>query len=289
MPSLKDIRKRIRSVKNTQQITKAMKMVAAARLRRAQENIETLRPYAHRMRDLIAQLAARADFSDHPLLTQRDPKRVVLLILTSDRGLAGAFNSNINRETENYIKANERGHEDIELDIIGRKGFEYFKRRDVKIDRYFEGILQNVTLENASDIAEHTTAQFRDESLDAVYCVYNEFKSAISQNVVVEQLLPVVPAEVGESDDKLPEFIYEPSKRDVMDAVLPRHVTVQLYRMLLESVASEMGARMSAMDSATKNAGELIDKLTLQYNRARQQNITKELLEIISGAEALKG
>ena len=287
MPSLKDIRKRIGSVKNTQQITKAMKMVAAARLRKAQQAIETMRPYSYRLRDIIGQLAARADFSDHPLLEQREPKRAHILIMTSDRGLCGGFNANVNRATQRYVAANERGHDEIILDIVGRKGFEYFKRRDIQKGRYFEDILHRVTLESASDVAEEVIADFLDGRADALYVVYNEFKSAITQEIVVEQLLPVVP--VAPSDGAhAAEFIYEPSQRAVMDAVLPRHITVQIFRMLLESVASEMGARMSAMDSATTNAGDLIDRLTLQYNRARQANITAELMEIIGGAEAIK-
>jgi len=286
MANLKDIRKRIGSVKNTQQITKAMKMVAAARLRKAQESIETMRPYSYRLKDIIAQLAARADGDDHPLLAQREPKRVRILVMTSDRGLCGGFNANINRTTERYIKANERGHEEVTLDVIGRKGNDYFKRREITMGRYFDDVLTNVGLEKASDIGEKAISDFIEGDLDAVYVIYNEFKSAMTQEVVVEQLLPVVPAE-AQADGNMGEFIYEPSKDAVLDAVIPRDITVQIYRMLLESVASEMGARMSAMDSATKNAGELIDKLTLQYNRARQANITSELMEIISGAEAI--
>lgn len=286
MSKLKSIRKRIGSVKNTAKITKAMKMVAAARLRKAQTAIETLRPYAFKTRDIIAQLAARADFSDHPLLEQRPPKKVELLILTSDRGLCGAFNSNINRTAERYIRINEPGHETIELDIVGKKGVEYFKRREVSVNTVFKDILTDPNQEKASEIAEHAIRRFTEEGLDALYVVYNEFKSAITQKVVVEQLLPIVPAPLDEGK-YLPEYIYEPGKREILDAVIPGHVTVQVYRMLLESVASEMGARMSAMDSATKNAGELIGKLTLQYNRARQAAITRELIEIISGMEAL--
>ncbi|MCC6625600.1 MAG: ATP synthase F1 subunit gamma [Deltaproteobacteria bacterium] len=286
MSKLKAIRKRIGSVKNTAKITKAMKMVAAARLRKAQTAIETLRPYAYKTRDIISQLAARADLSDHPLLAQRAPKKVELLVLTSDRGLCGAFNSNINRTTDRYIRVNELGHENIELDIVGRKGHEYFKRRPTPINTYFKDILTAPSQEKASEIAEHAMSRFTEEGLDALYVVYNEFKSAMSQRVVVEQLLPVVPAP-EEPGRYQAEFIYEPSKSEILDAVLPGHVTVQIYRMLLESVASEMGARMSAMDSATKNAGEIISKLTTQYNRARQAAITKELIEIISGMEAL--
>jgi len=286
MSKLKAIRKRIGSVRNTAKITKAMKMVAASRLRKAQNAIETLRPYAYRTRDIISQLAARADFSDHPLLEQREPKKVELLILTSDRGLCGGFNSNINRTADRYIRDNERGHESIGLDIVGRKGVEYFKRRNVQVNMVFKEILTDPSQEKASEIAEHAIRRFTEEGLDALYVVYNEFKSAMTQKVVIEQLLPIVPAPIDEGKF-LPDFIYEPGKREIMDSVIPGHITVQILRMLLESVASEMGARMSAMDSATKNAGELISKLTMQYNRARQAAITKELIEIISGMEAL--
>lgn len=286
MANLKAIRNRIGTVKNTQQITKAMKMVAAARLRKAQIAIEVLRPYAYRTRDMIAQLAARAEFSDHPLLEQRPPQKVELLILTSDRGLCGGFNGSINRAAEAYVHDNAKGHEQISLDIIGRKGFEYFKRRAIPIEKQFKDVLTNVNQETASEIADHAVARFLESDLDALYVVYNEFKSALTQTVRVEQLLPIVPAPVDEGA-YLPDYIYEPSRREILDAVIPGHLTVQIYRILLESVASEMGARMSAMDSATKNAGELIDRLTLQYNRARQAAITTELIEIISGAEAL--
>jgi F-type H+-transporting ATPase subunit gamma len=286
MSKLKTIRKRIGSVRNTQKITKAMKMVAASRLRKAQLAIETLRPYAYRTGDIIAQLAARADFTEHPLLAQREPKKVELLILTSDRGLCGGFNSNLNRTAERYMRENKRGHQAMSLDIVGRKGVEYFKRRDVQINTVFRNILEDPNQQKASEIAEHAIRSFTEDGLDALYVVYNEFKSAITQKVVVEQLLPIVPAE-PEEGRTLPDFIYEPGKVEILDSVIPGHVTVQILRMLLESVASEMGARMSAMDSATKNAGELIAKLTLQYNRARQAAITKELIEIISGMEAL--
>ena len=288
MPSLKDIRKRIGSVKNTQQITKAMKMVAAVKLRKAQESIEAKRPYAYRLRDVIGDLAARSDFSEHPLLAQREPKRIALLVMTSDRGLCGGFNNGVCRTTERYIKANELGHEAMEVDVVGRKGLEYFKRRPVTMGPYFKDVLTDLSVEKAREIAEHCQERFLENDLDAVYVVYNEFKSAIAQEVIVEQLLPVVPAESSEGRD-LVEFLYEPTKQDLMDAVLPRHLTIQVWRMMLESVASEMGARMTAMDAATKNAGEMIDALTLQYNRARQSMITTELMEIIGGSEALKG
>jgi F-type H+-transporting ATPase subunit gamma len=289
MASLKDIRRRIVSVKNTQQITRAMKMVAAAKLRRSQERIVETRPYAYRLRDMIWDLSERAEGSDHPLLAVREPKKVLLLVLTSDRGLAGAFNSNINRRTETYLKENAERHEEMRLAIIGRKGRDYFKRRQWKVDRLYTDVLTNVSLEKAAEIGQDIIVDYKSMGLDAVYMVYNEFKNAITQMVVVEQLLPVVPEESDESTGGTADFIYEPDKRAILDATLPLHINVQIYRAILESVASEMGARMSAMDSATRNAGELIHKLKLEYNRARQAAITTEMLEIVGGAEALKG
>jgi F-type H+-transporting ATPase subunit gamma len=290
--NLKEIRQRIRSVKSTQQITKAMKMIAAARLRKAQEAIVAKRPYAHRIRDIIASLATRTDANDHPLLAKRTPKKVLLLILTSDRGMCGGFNVNTARATVKYITQNEETHESIELAIIGKKGLEYFRRRpQYAISKEYRGILENIDYEKAKTVGDEVIASYTDEGLDAVLMVYNEFKSAMTQQVIVEQLLPVVPEETLEDDvaATMLDFEYEPSKADVLDEVLPLHVNTQIYRAILESIASEMGARMTAMDAATRNAQELISKLTLKYNRARQAAITTELMEIIGGAEALKG
>lgn len=292
MANLKEIRQRIRSVKSTQQITKAMKMIAAARLRKAQEAIVAKRPYAHRIRDIIASLATRTDANDHPLLAKRTPKKVLLLILTSDRGMCGGFNVNTARATVKYITQNEETHESIELAIIGKKGLEYFRRRpQYAISKEYRGILENIDYEKAKTVGDEVIASYTDEGLDAVLMVYNEFKSAMTQQVIVEQLLPVVPEETLEDDvaATMLDFEYEPSKADVLDEVLPLHVNTQIYRAILESIASEMGARMTAMDAATRNAQELISKLTLKYNRARQAAITTELMEIIGGAEALKG
>ena len=292
MANLKEIRQRIRSVKSTQQITKAMKMIAAARLRKAQEAIVAKRPYAHRIRDIIASLATRTDANDHPLLAKRTPKKVLLLILTSDRGMCGGFNVNTARATVKYVDQNEETHESIELAIIGKKGQEYFRRRpQYAISKEYRGILENIDYEKAKTVGDEVIASYTDEGLDAVLMVYNEFKSAMTQQVIVEQLLPVVPEETLEDDvaATMLDFEYEPSKEDVLDEVLPLHVNTQIYRAILESIASEMGARMTAMDAATRNAQELISKLTLKYNRARQAAITTELMEIIGGAEALKG
>ncbi len=286
MANLKAIRNRIASVKGTQKITRAMKMVAAAKLRRAQENIFSLRPYADNVTEVLADVAAMTEAEDHPLLARRDPDQVMLVVLTSDRGLCGGFNSNINRTTEAYLRDNAEEHEDISLAIIGRKGLDYFKRRDVHIRHELRGVFEELSWDKAAEVARTIIHEYTEADLDAVYLVYNEFKSVISQRVVVEPVLPIVPAKAEEGRV---EFIYEPSKKALLDRLLPMYVEVEVYRALLESVASEHGARMTAMDNATKNAAEMIESLTLQYNKARQAAITNEMLEIVSGAEALKG
>ncbi len=288
MANLKEIRQRIRSVKNTRQITKAMKMIAASRLRKAQEAIEAKRPYAKRLKQVIDTLATRAESVDHALLRVREPKNVLLLVFTSDRGMCGGFNVNILRTTERYM-ANATEHDLVKLSVIGRKGQDYFKRRPhYEIEKNYEGVFNNISFDTANEIGDDIVGAYMTEGLDAAYIVYNEFKSAIAQEVVVERLLPIEPDE-GAADDDLQDFDYEPSKTAVLDEVLPLYVNIQIYRAILESIASEMGARMTAMDAATRNASDLIDKLTLTYNRARQAAITKELMEIIGGAEALKG
>ncbi|MEO0323429.1 MAG: ATP synthase F1 subunit gamma [Myxococcota bacterium] len=293
MPSLKDIRKRIGSVKNTQKITRAMKLVAAARLRKAQQSILELRPYAVKTHDVLSTVAARAKLDDpenlHPLLEAREPKHVMMVVLTSDRGLAGAFNANINKAAFTRWRELEAEGSKVEFMVIGKKGRDYLRRRGATIRHDFTGVFADPTLDKAGEIGRTIIHEYvsSDEALDACYLVYNEFKSAISQEVIVEPLLPIVPAELAE--DQIGDFIYEPGKTALLDTLLPMYVQVELYRALLESVASEHGARMTAMDAATSNAGDLIDRLTLQYNRARQAAITKELMEIIGGAEALKG
>lgn len=289
MANLKDIRKRIGSVKSTQKITRAMKLVAGARLRKAQEGIEKARPYAIKTLEVLSGVAARVgpDEEVHPLLARREPKNVMLVVLTSDRGLAGAFNSNINKAAYARWKELEAAGSNVTFGIIGRKGRDYFTRRDANIRHDFLGVFEDLTTEKAGEIGRYIIDDYTSLHLDACYLVYNEFKSAISQEVVVEPFLPIQPLEHPEED--LSDFIYEPDQRALLDRLLPMHVEVQIYRALLESVASEHGARMTAMDAATNNASDMIDRLTLQYNRARQAAITKELMEIIGGAEALKG
>jgi F-type H+-transporting ATPase subunit gamma len=288
--NLKDIRNRIRSVKSTQQITKAMKMIAAARLRKSQEAIVAKRPYAKRLADIIGALAGRAEDEDHPLLDVREPKKVLLLVLTSDRGMCGGFNVNISRTTEKYIATSKDEHDSVVLSLIGKKGQEFFRRRpEYTVHKAYRGVFENIGFDQANEIGDDIISAYASDELDAVYMVYNQFKSAISQEVVVEKLLPVEPMVDDDDDEGHLDFVYEPTKQDVLNEVLPLYVNMQIYRAILESIASEMGARMTAMDAATRNAAELIAKLTLTYNRARQAAITNELMEIIGGAEALKG
>ena len=287
MPSLKDIRKRITSVKSTQKITKAMKMVAAAKLRKAQENITKARPYAIKLHEMISELAMRADAEDHPLLAVREPRRVMLLVLTSDRGLCGGFNTNILRALQQYKADNADKYEEMRIAVVGRKGRDYLKFRDVPIDRYFPGLDVETALDRAKEMTEVIIEDFLDESLDMVYLFYNEFKSAMTQNITVEQLLPIVPLDLDEAEGSNIDFTYEPSKVKILETIMPMYVDVVVYRATLESTASEFGARMTAMENATNNASDMISSLTLEFNKARQAAITTELLDIVGGAEAL--
>jgi F-type H+-transporting ATPase subunit gamma len=286
MPSLKAIRNRIQSVKNTQKITKAMKLVAAARLRRAQEALVSARPYAQSLEGVVAELAARAGDESHALLAERPVQRILLVPITSDRGLAGGFNAQINRAAERFL-AERKGGPPIDVVILGRRGRDYLKRRKISYLQDLAGPSGPTVLDQARSLSAQLVETFLGGKVDAVYIIYNEFKSAISQTARVEQLLPIKPKKLEGAS--LVDYAYEPSKKAVLDRILPLHVQIQILRALLESVASEFGARMSAMDNATRNASEMIGSLTLQYNRARQAAITKELLEIIGGAEALKG
>jgi len=291
MPSLKHIRKRITSVRNTQKITKAMKMVAAANLRRSQDAIMNTRPYARRIDGLIKGLCEVLDEYMHPLMVPHDEvKKVALLVITSDKGLCGAFNSNILR-TANRVLREDWQNRQVELSLIGRKSFEYFKRRpQFVVTHQFPEIFHkgHEIFEEADAVAGQLVADFKEGRVDEVWVLYNEFKSAISQKVTLERLVPIRPDDEAESH--VPhDYSYEPKREEILDALVPQHLSIQIYRCLLESLASEYGARMSAMEGATRNAGEMIDRLTLQYNRVRQAAITKELMEIIGGAEALNG
>jgi len=288
MANLKDIKKRISSVKSTQQITKAMKMVSAAKLRRAQDAVVAARPYADKMLDVLSNLALREESGVHPLLQERGKGKALIVLLTADRGLCGGFNGNISKKAERLMKENQAGYESYDLMIIGRKGNEYLRsRHGDSIVKVHENVTGNVSFSLAALVGEEATEMFVNGNYDAVFLVYNSFQSAIAQDQTVRQLLPIVPKEL-EDDGHSAEYIYEPSRGEVLKQILPKHINVQIFRALLESVASEHGARMTAMDSASKNASEMIERLTLQYNRARQAAITTELMEIISGSEALK-
>ena len=291
MAGLRAIKRRIVSVKNTRKITRAMKMVAAARLRKAQQRITDLRPYAKKTAELLTSLAARVEGEDdvHPLLRRREEKKVLIVVLTSDRGLAGGFNASINKRAYRMWKELEAQGKKVSFAIVGKKGGEYFKRRDADIEHVFKGVFENLTSAKAGEVGRYIVDRYVAEDLDAAYFVYNEFKSAMTQVVSVEQVLPVkIDASPGSAALKT-DYIYEPNKEVLLHRLLPMYMEIQSFRALLESVASEHGARMTAMDNATRNASEMIDRLTLQYNRARQASITKELMEIIGGAEALKG
>jgi F-type H+-transporting ATPase subunit gamma len=289
--SLIDIRRRLKSVKNTQQITRAMKMVSAAKLRRAQDRVIAARPYAKALREVLASVSARVKEARHPLLASREEKRVVLLVLEGDKGLAGAFNANINRAVA-VLLAEKKSWESVVILPIGKRAFDYWKRRGTPLaPKSYPGIFARVEYAHATEIADYLTAEFVEERIDAVYAVYNEFKSVMSQIVRRDKILPIsrsetALAEAAASGAPPIEYIYEPDPETILARLLPRHLEFAIFRMLLESAAAEHGARMTAMESATKNAGEMIDSLTLTYNRARQARITKELIEIVSGAAA---
>lgn len=313
MPSLKAIRKRISSVKSTQKITRAMKMVAGARLNRAQQRITELRPYAVKTQEVLWEITreaqqpgvegggrpeeASAEKPAHPLLVKRAEKRVLMLVLTSDRGLCGAFNTNINKRAEREWRDRVAEGQEVQLVLVGRKGRDYFTRRNAPIREYLPGVWDKLDLEAARRVGKQLLKPFSYDEVDAIYLVYNEFKSAMSQRVVVERLLPVAGPAKADFDEAARtsqmegaggEFIFEPTKEALLERLAPMYVDISILRALYESMASELGARMTAMDSATKNATEMIDALTLQYNKARQAAITKELMEIIGGSEALK-
>ncbi len=294
MASLKDIRKRIGSVKNTQKITRAMKLVAAARLRKAQEAITAARPYSEALSRVVGDLAEHAGRDAHPLLAEKTGDRILLVVMTSDKGLAGGFNAQILRKVSSLL-AEDWKDKDVKLRIVGRKGNDYCKRRFAEFIADFRNApTGNTVLEFSRELTNEVVDEFLDDKVDRVVVLYNEFVSAMTQNVTPMQLLPVEPAAHEETPDDdahagAGDFVYEPSKQDLLDHLVPLAVQNAIFKSSLESIASELGSRMTAMDSATNNAGEMIDKLTLTYNRARQAAITTELTEIVSGAESLKG
>ncbi len=303
MANVRDFRTRIRSVRSTQQITRAMKLVSAAKLRRAQERILAARPYAEKMKEVLSSLAARAGAGRHPLLARRPERRTIVVVIAADKGLCGSFNTNILNGARAVLdRLRAQADVEVRVDIVGRKARDWFRRRDYPTRRVLLDLFRNLTPEQARDIAVNLIDAFTRAEVDAVHLVYNEFKSVMQQRVVVEPLLPIPPADLGLPAAGIPagdtgaggggaaaeDYIYEPSPDRLFDALLPRHVETQVYRALLESAAAEQGARMTAMENATRNAEEMVDSLTLQMNKIRQASITKEILEVVSGAEALK-
>jgi F-type H+-transporting ATPase subunit gamma len=291
MPSLLDMRRRIKSVKNTQQITKAMKMVAAAKLKRATDRVTAARPFAKKMSEVLGALSARIgdDFS-HPLLDARGDEKYLVVLVTADKGLAGAFNANIIKAAQAFMKESEG--KSIEMLPVGRKGRDFFKRREITFLEEYVGLTGKGRIEysEAVEIAQKVIRAFtEDESIDKVFLVYSEFKSVLSQKPEVQQLLPIsrITDESAETTRAQAEYIYEQPPSEIFGKLLPKQVETQIYRAILESIASEQGARMTAMDSASKNAGDLIGTLTLNMNRIRQAAITKEIIEVVSGAAAL--
>jgi F-type H+-transporting ATPase subunit gamma len=284
MPSLIDIRRRIRSVKNTQQITKAMKMVSAAKLRRAQDRVLAARPYGALLRKVLANVAAALASDEQtvrePLLEQRPEKRIRLALITSDKGLAGAFNSNLIKAAQRFVAEHPDAH--VTMELMGRKGRDFFRKRDVAVAGEYLGLAAKVKFDDLAQIARQAMEAYRNEEIDAVYVIYNEFKSVASQNLTVARVLPMeLPKEAAPVD-----YIFEQPPAEMLSALVPRYVEMEFYRAQVESAAAEHAARMTAMDAATSNAGEMIDKLTLYMNRVRQASITKEIIEVVSGAAA---
>jgi len=286
--TLQQIKRRIASVKSTQKITKAMKMVAAAKLRRAQERITNARPYAYKLREVLTHVAARVDRSTHPLLDDRPPEKIGYIVVTADRGMCGGFNANIIRQAESIFR--QSPPDSFEVFCIGRKGFDYFKRRDYKMGEHFVQFFDHLDYAHAQQITDMIIAQYIEKKLDRIIVIYNEFKSAVQQYVITEQMLPMkADEELEKSAASNIDYEYEPEPLQLLDTIVPLNVAIQVWRILLESSAAEYGARMTAMENATNNADEMIHFLTLFYNRVRQAAITTEITEIVGGAEALKG
>jgi F-type H+-transporting ATPase subunit gamma len=281
MPNIRDIRRRIRSAKNIQQITRAMKFVSAARLRRAQERIIAARPFARQMVAVLHSLATRVPEQAHPLLSKRGDEKIDLVVITADRGLCGAYNTNIIRHALEFL--NERSNRQVQLSILGKRARDFFRRRAYRVKSEAINVLQKPSFADAAAIAKTLIEEFSKGDTDQVWLVYNEFKSVVQQRVIVEQLLPLSRLEHPDDASRL-EYLYDEPPAKILGNLLPRYVEALVFRALLEASASEHGARMSAMEAATNNAAEMIDGLTLYANKVRQAGITKELIEVVSGA-----
>ncbi len=283
MPSLIDLRRRVRSIRNTQQITKAMKMVSAARLRRAQDRVINARPYARIFNEMLADVSAAAAnderVAEHPLLAAREEKRIQLILITADRGLAGAFNANLIRAAQQFVT--DHDGQQVELELIGRKGRDFFTRREARISGELTGVSQTASLKEAQALADELIRRFTAAEIDSVYLLYNEFKSVLTQRVTLKKVLPLTVSRVGQT---APDYIYEQPPAEFLSHLLPRYVVLQILEAFLENAAAEHAARMTAMDAATSNASEVINKLTLYINRVRQASITREIIEVVSGA-----
>ena len=286
MASLRDLRKRIQTVKSTRQITKAMKMVSASKLRRSQDSLLSIRPYAYKLIGLINTLKDKMDDFEHPLVSRREIKKTRLVIISSDRGLCGSYNSNIIKKAESYIKEAGLNQDNCIIDFVGKKAYEYFKRRYTNIGDNYR-IDENPTYQKVSYLGARIIETYVAGDFDSLVVIYNEFKSAMNQKITIERLFPIITPDY-EDVSIVDNFKYEPSKQKVLEGLLPQYVKVEVLRILLESFASEHGARMTAMESATKNSDEMMKKLSLIYNRQRQAVITTELMEIVSGKEALE-
>jgi F-type H+-transporting ATPase subunit gamma len=286
MATLRDIQRRIRSVQSTQKITKAMKLVAASKFRRAQERILAARPYATKMRELLGGLAGHTEDETHPLLARRETGRKRLVIVTADKGLCGAFNSNILRESLRFLRG--PGEISVTLVVVGKKARDFYRRRQFTVKSEMLGIFDRLAYSHAQELAGGLMQDYLAEEVDEVHLMYNEFRSVAVQRPVRQQLLPIEAQGDGDDGGSHEEYLYEPGPEAILASLLPRHVTIQVYRALMESAAGEFGARMTAMEAASKNAREMINLLTIQYNKARQERITKELLDIVGGAEALR-
>ncbi len=287
MATLREIKRRIVSIKSTEQITKAMKMVAAAKLRKAQENIIAARPYARGIDQMIKDILKKVKDADNPLFLPKEVNRLGLLVVTADRGLCGSFNTNLIKHALQVV--NDNMEKEIFLFTVGRKAGDFFRKRNYSLLGSYDNIFNDLHFSIASDIMDSMVNAFLSGKIDKLVVVYNEFKSAVQQNIVTEQLLPIVPDDFADEDTNGYDYIYEPAKEELINSLLPKHLNMQMWKILLESNAAEQGARMTAMENATENANEMISTLTLQYNRARQSSITTELSEIVGGAEALKG
>lgn len=291
MATLRDIKRRITAVTNTKQITKAMKMVAAAKLRKAQSRMLEMRPYADKMNNILSNLAASADIESHPLLASRPRKTVEVVVLTSDKGLCGAFNTNILKTAGKFIKEHTEEGFNVSVSVVGKKAYEYFKRRNIEIRKSWVGLSGKITYSEAQEISSDIISTYTDNTVDEVFLIYNEFRTVMSQEVITSKLLPysLTDKSEGESVESSSVFLYEPSQTEICNQLLPKNIEIQVFRAALESQASEEAARMTAMENATQNADEMIGRLTLQYNKARQASITAELMDIVGGVEALKG